>query len=130
MPHLQETSSFFKHTWEQGPAVYRATEARRRLLGGRFSFQELLRLAHISEQEGGPLEFGTDVNAARYVNGVRETPNGEVGAAPGAATHNSPHYARGARCRQPIGAAGSGAHRPGAQVANRLGGPCRSAGGG
>lgn len=27
---------------------------------------------------GTLLEFGTDINAARYVNGVRETPNGDV----------------------------------------------------
>ena len=28
--------------------------------------------------EGGILDFGVDINAARYSNGIRETPNGEV----------------------------------------------------
>lgn len=30
------------------------------------------------EQKTGPLEFGVDVNAARYKDHVRETPNGDV----------------------------------------------------
>jgi hypothetical protein len=30
------------------------------------------------ENAEGPWEFGVDVNAARYRDGIRETPNGEV----------------------------------------------------
>jgi hypothetical protein len=32
------------------------------------------------EKKAGPLEFGVDINAARYKDGTRTTPNGEVGA--------------------------------------------------
>jgi hypothetical protein len=48
------------------------------LFEGLFSYAELLRLAAIAGEEGEALEFGVDVNAARYVDGRRETPNGEV----------------------------------------------------
>lgn len=58
--------------------MYRATAARRRVFAGLFGWGELQRLAAICDEEGQPLEFGVDVNAARYVDGRRETPNGEV----------------------------------------------------
>ena len=59
--------------------VFKASAARRALFAGLFSYAELQRLAVICEQEEEPMEFGVDVNAARYVDGKRETPNGEVG---------------------------------------------------
>lgn len=41
-----------------------------------------------ADDSKGPLEFGIDLNAAKYVDGVRETPNGEV-------SHNIDHGALG-----------------------------------
>ena len=70
-----------KSTWEQRPAVFKATAQRRGLFDGLFCFAELQRLARICEQEGEPLQFGVDVNAARYVDGTRETPNGDLATA-------------------------------------------------
>ncbi len=58
--------------------MIRASAARKAFFNGLFSWGELQRLAAICDEEGEPLEFGVDVNAARYVGGRRETPNGEV----------------------------------------------------
>ena len=58
--------------------MIRSSAARKALFQGLFSWAELQRLAAICDEEGEPLEFGVDVNAARYVGGRRETPNGEV----------------------------------------------------
>ena len=58
--------------------MFKASAARRGLFAGLFTYADLQQLAVICEQEGEPLEFGVDVNAARYVDGERETPNGEV----------------------------------------------------
>lgn len=75
---LQDAEALLQKHWERGPAVFRATPARVQLFEGLFSYAELLRLAAIAGEEGEALEFGVDVNAARYVDGRRETPNGEV----------------------------------------------------
>lgn len=79
LPVPQGSAKFLKQHWEQAPAVFKASAARRALFAGLFSYADLQRLAVICEQEEEPLEFGVDVNAARYVEGKRETPNGEVG---------------------------------------------------
>lgn len=44
------------------------------------NMHELLELAKMRDQDehDGPLLFPRDVNAVRYVNGVRESLNGEV----------------------------------------------------
>lgn len=74
----QDSAAFLKQHWEQAPAVFKASAARRGLFAGLFTYADLQQLAVICEQEGELLEFGVDVNAARYVDGKRETPNGEV----------------------------------------------------
>jgi hypothetical protein len=74
----QDSAKFLKQHWEQAPVVFKASAERRALFAGLFNYVELQRLAVICEQEGEPLEFEVDVNAARYVDGKRETPNGEV----------------------------------------------------
>ena len=75
---FQDVAKFMKQHWEREPAVFKATPERRALFTGQLDYAELLRLAGICEQEGQALEFGVDVNAARYIDGKRETPNGEV----------------------------------------------------
>ena len=77
-PALQGAAAFLHTHWERKPAVIRASAARTAFFNGLFSWAELQRLAAICDEEGEPLEFGVDVNAARYVGGRRETPNGEV----------------------------------------------------
>ncbi|KAL4438516.1 hypothetical protein ABPG77_000164 [Micractinium sp. CCAP 211/92] len=75
----EAADAFLAGTWEQQPAVFKATPERRAFFEGLASFSQLAHVARICEGEGEPLEFGVDVNAARYVDGRRETPNGEVG---------------------------------------------------
>jgi hypothetical protein len=48
------------------------------LFQGLCSFPAVVNWLKQRQQRSGPLEFGVDVNAARYKDGVRETPNGEV----------------------------------------------------
>jgi hypothetical protein len=75
---LQDPDAFFKGNWEQKPAVFKATAERVALFQGLCSFPAVLNWLKQREKKAGPLAFGVDVNAARYKNGVRETPNGEV----------------------------------------------------
>lgn len=44
------------------------------------SVSDAQRLAGLCDGTGEPLSFGVDLNAARYVDGRRETPNGEASA--------------------------------------------------
>ncbi|PSC74527.1 bifunctional lysine-specific demethylase and histidyl-hydroxylase MINA [Micractinium conductrix] len=74
----QDGAAFLAQHWERGPVVVKATPERRAFFEGLASFGALARLARCADEEGEPLEFGVDVNAARYVDGKRETPNGEV----------------------------------------------------
>jgi hypothetical protein len=75
---LQDRSSFFSKYWEQQPAVFKATPARIALFQGLCTFPSVINWLKQREKKLGPLEFGVDVNAARYQDGTRETPNGEV----------------------------------------------------
>ncbi|PRW61282.1 bifunctional lysine-specific demethylase and histidyl-hydroxylase MINA [Chlorella sorokiniana] len=75
---VDDAAVFLQRHWERKPVVLRASTARTAFFNGLFSWGELQRLAAICDEEGEPLEFGVDVNAARYVGGRRETPNGEV----------------------------------------------------
>lgn len=61
--------------------LIKATPGRKAFFAGMLSIDELLQLAkeRQHDRDQHPLMFGLDVNAARYVNGQRETPNGEVG---------------------------------------------------
>ena len=78
--------------------MVKATPERRAFFEGLASFGALARLARCADEEGEPLEFGVDVNAARYVDGKRETPNGEVGwGQGGAAGRGGGGSCRGAR---------------------------------
>ncbi|KAI8475926.1 MAG: cupin superfamily protein-domain-containing protein [Monoraphidium minutum] len=83
----EKASTFFAECWERAPRVFKATPARAALARCLTTLPSLL--AWLRDQEavaggGSPLLFGTDVNAARYTGGVRETPNG-VGPAGSAA---------------------------------------------
>lgn len=55
---MQAPAAFLAGTWEQQPAVFRATPERRAFFEGLASFSELTRVARICEEEGEPLEFG------------------------------------------------------------------------
>lgn len=84
-------STFFSKYWEQQPLVSRATPARAALCQGlSCTFPTFINWLKQREKKSGPLEFGVDVNAARYRDGTRETPNGEVADAATLSTlHNS-----------------------------------------
>eukprot|EP00775_Hariotina_reticulata_P000580 gene580-859_t len=74
----EDPDTFFAKHWEQQPAVFKATSERTALVQGLCSFPAVVNWLKQRQQRAGPLEFGVDVNAARYKDGVRETPNGEV----------------------------------------------------
>lgn len=59
--------------------MFRATPGRVALMQGMCSFPTLINWLKQREKRHGGLEFAVDVNAARYRDGIRETPNGEVG---------------------------------------------------
>ncbi|GAB4813452.1 hypothetical protein N2152v2_000498 [Parachlorella kessleri] len=63
--------------WEKKPQVFKATPERKAVFQNLVTFKALQKLATAREEEGEPLLFGTDINAVRYANGVRETPNGD-----------------------------------------------------
>lgn len=108
-PALQGAAAFLQTHWERKPAVIRASAARKAFFNGLFSWAELQRLAAICDEEGEPLEFGVDVNAARYVGGRRETPNGEV--RPPSVRHcSNAYFLAGAGLQQQTGGARSLLH--------------------
>lgn len=77
-----ETSAkFFAECWERQPRVFRATPQRAALAASLTTLPSLLKWVAAQEAADpsgeSPLLFGRDVNAARYRDGVRETPNGE-----------------------------------------------------
>lgn len=78
----QTTSEFFDSCWEQGPCLFKASDSpeRQKFFQGLMDFRSFAKLAQNREssEDEPPMQFGMDVNAARYVNGKRETPNGEV----------------------------------------------------
>ncbi|KAL4853814.1 Ribosomal oxygenase 2 [Chlorella vulgaris] len=74
---VKDAASFMKKGFERGPAVFKATPARRALFSGLVDYAALLRLAQKLDAENDPLLFEKDINAARYVNGKRETLNGK-----------------------------------------------------
>eukprot|EP00882_Tetradesmus_deserticola_P024200 GHRQ01026436.1.p1 GENE.GHRQ01026436.1~~GHRQ01026436.1.p1 ORF type:complete len:123 (-),score=8.05 GHRQ01026436.1:281-649(-) len=76
--HLQDPGSFFERNWEQKPAVFKATAERVALFQGLCSLPAVVNWLKQRQKKAGPLAFGVDFNTARYRNGVRETPNGEV----------------------------------------------------
>lgn len=78
----QSAAEFFDTCWEKAPRVFPASACADRASFFRGlmdfkAFEALTRKRETSEDEP-PLQFGLDVNAARYVNGKRETPNGDV----------------------------------------------------
>ena len=75
---MQNRREFFEGKWEQQPAVFKATSERIALFQGLCTFPAIVNWLKQREKKSGPLEFGVDVNAARYKDGVRETPNGDV----------------------------------------------------
>lgn len=75
-PETQQV--FFSKHWEKQPAVFRATPGRVALFQGLCSFPAFINWLKQREKKAGPLTFGVDLNAARYRDGVRTTPNGEV----------------------------------------------------
>eukprot|EP00879_Flechtneria_rotunda_P000471 GHRR01000573.1.p1 GENE.GHRR01000573.1~~GHRR01000573.1.p1 ORF type:complete len:692 (+),score=292.63 GHRR01000573.1:55-2076(+) len=74
----QTADAFHTDNWEQQPAVFKATPERIALFQGLCSLPAVLNWLKQREKKAGPLEFGVDVNAARYKDGVRENPNGDV----------------------------------------------------
>lgn len=54
---------------------------RKAFFSGLFDIESLYELAKPGPDGEPPLEFNIDINAARYVDGERETPNGMVGSA-------------------------------------------------
>lgn len=76
----QKLKWFLEECWEKKHHVFKANELKRKAFDGLFTCDSLDAVMKDREAEGGegPLEFGVDLNAAKYVNGVRETPNGEV----------------------------------------------------
>jgi hypothetical protein len=74
----QDRQAFFSKYWEKQPAVFKATPGREALFQGMCSLPTVLNWLRQREKKAGPLEFGVDINAARYKDGTRTTPNGEV----------------------------------------------------
>lgn len=58
--------------------MFKATPGRVALFQGMCSLPTFINWLKQREKKAGPLTFGVDVNAARYRDGVRTTPNGEV----------------------------------------------------
>eukprot|EP00882_Tetradesmus_deserticola_P009776 GHRQ01010328.1.p2 GENE.GHRQ01010328.1~~GHRQ01010328.1.p2 ORF type:complete len:219 (+),score=69.53 GHRQ01010328.1:315-971(+) len=79
----EDPGSFFERNWEQKPAVFKATAERVALFQGLCSLPAVVNWLKQRQKKAGPLAFGVDFNTARYRNGVRETPNGEVADAGG-----------------------------------------------
>lgn len=77
---VQNLKWFLAECWEKKFHHFKADEARKAVLDGLFTCASLADILKKREQPGGPgpFVFGLDLNAAKYVNGVRETPNGEV----------------------------------------------------
>jgi hypothetical protein len=78
-PSPQTADAFFADCWERRPRVFKATPARAALAARLTTLPTLLGWLAAAERAGGgrsPLRFARDVNAARYLDGVRETPNG------------------------------------------------------
>jgi hypothetical protein len=73
----QDVGEFFRENWEKRPRVFRNafTDS---FFADRLSFPRLLDLVQRLAGEDDALDFGLDINAARYRDGVRETPNREV----------------------------------------------------
>lgn len=79
---LQTLAAFGATNWEQQPLHIAATEDRKQLFNGLFdinTFKDLAAKRDVDE-ELGSFQFGADLNAARYEDGKRTTPNGQVGA--------------------------------------------------
>lgn len=78
LPLLQNGKEFLAGKWEQKPAIFKATPDRLALVHGLCTFPAVINWLKQREKKSGPLEFAVDVNAARYKDGIRETPNGDV----------------------------------------------------
>ncbi|KAL0045819.1 hypothetical protein WJX82_005646 [Trebouxia sp. C0006] len=63
--------------WENRPEVFKPASARTELLSALFDTSTFRKVVKKLEKRD-PLEFGRDLNAARYVDGKRETPNAQV----------------------------------------------------
>jgi len=75
----QTSAKFFADCWERKPCVFKATPKRAALAATLTTLPSLLSWIKTHEAQEGclsPLMFGRDVNAARYRDGERETPNG------------------------------------------------------
>jgi hypothetical protein len=94
LPLNQTSATFFSECWERAPRVFKATPERAALAARLTTLPSLL--AWLREEEAAcdgesPLAFGRDVNAARYRDGVRQTPSeglGEAGSADLKALHD------------------------------------------
>ncbi|KAK9839615.1 hypothetical protein WJX81_001019 [Elliptochloris bilobata] len=78
-PTLDSEAAFLDQQWERKPVFFPGHENRRKALETLFTTAMFFQT--VTQRDGGeegPLEFGRDVNACRYVDGVRETPNEEV----------------------------------------------------
>ncbi|DBA73237.1 hypothetical protein WJX77_009828 [Trebouxia sp. C0004] len=63
--------------WENGPKVFKPASARKELLSALFDTSTFRKIVKKLEKHD-PLEFGRDLNAARYMDGKRDTPNAQV----------------------------------------------------
>lgn len=70
----QTLKDFFGSVWEEKPRVF-SNQFTTGFFPGKFSFESLLELTDSLASEGDALDFGLDINAARYRDGIRETPN-------------------------------------------------------
>jgi hypothetical protein len=63
--------------WEEKPQVFKNSFTAKSF-AGKFSFETVLKIVDELAADDMALEFGMDINAARFKEGVRETPNREV----------------------------------------------------
>ncbi len=70
----QAADAFLAGTWEQQPAVFKATPERRAFFEGLASFSQLAHVARICEGEGEPLEFGEGVCPWKVAGAIRAWP--------------------------------------------------------
>eukprot|EP00873_Tetraselmis_striata_P007770 jgi/Tetstr1/428034/TSEL_001818.t1 len=69
--------AFFGEQWEVQPRVF-SNDFGRTFFRDRLSFPKLLELVDELAAEDDALDFGLDINAARYRTALGETPNKEV----------------------------------------------------
>ena len=93
---LQGTKEFFQEVWEEKPRVFKNSFTSEKF-AGKFDFDTVLGIADKLAADDMALAFGEDINAARYKDGVRETPNQEVRSAGLIRAGNEPQLKHGPR---------------------------------